>query len=395
VALRTSSVKLVVFVVVLGTSEAPGKVLHEMARGLATAGGWVWPSLALALWAATDARLAAHRLMPTVHGWQGHLPADATQRRRAFLLAALWVQAPVLGLWLLLWCLALALGEPVQVYKLAVVPVVALGAGYAVLPLERPWSRILGAGALTLSLLPGWWALIAAVPVLLAAERWAGPLKRRHRAAMPRHREAHPGSLPWRIALRAAGSCLLRGYLRASFPVILAWFFLRNNTLTAAQVTLGVRAGCGLGAAFLLLGLAGHLRAYRPPWGWSRSLPWSSRRRVLQDALFLAASGVPVVIAGAWLHPAAALPLAALLAYCSLRLAASLRPTASHLTRLGAWIIVEVIACTLALAVTPWSAWLLVFLLPAAVHAATQRERALKVGLWLEREHVTAGDAVS
>jgi hypothetical protein len=182
--------------------------------------------------------------------------------------------------------------------------------------------------------------------------------------------------------------------LTAALPVTLAWFFVRNNALTDTQFALGVRTGCGLGVALLMLELAGHLRAHRPPWGWSRSLPWSSRQRLLHDAAFLTAGGLPVLAVAVWLDPRAAIPVAALLPYCGLRLAASLRPTESHITRLGARTVVEVLACTLAAAVTAWSAWLLLLMLPWAVHAGERCEQQLKVGLWLEREHATSGDPI-
>ncbi len=123
-------------------------------------------------------------------------------------------------------------------------------------------------------------------------------------------------------------------------------------------------------------------------------MPWSSRQRLLQDATFLTLGGLPVLAGAVWLDPWAAVAVAALLLYGGLRLAASLRPTESHLTRLGARMVVEVLACTLAAAVTAWSAWLLLLMLPWAVHAGERCERLLKVGLWLEREHAASGDPI-
>jgi len=392
VALRTTTAKLILFVVALGMSEAPGKVLHQMARGLATGTGWVWLPLALAMWAMTDAQMARQRLLPTLHGWELHLPLHAKQRRRSFLLALVWAQAPVLGLWLMLWLLGLAMGEPVQLRMLLAIPVVALATGHALLPLQHPPARGLGAMALLLGGLPGWPTLAVSIALVLVADALAGPLQRRRPERMPEPRPTHPGGLPLRINLRAAGSGLARAYLTAAIPVALTWFFVRNNALTDHQFALGVRTGCGLGAALLMLELAGHLRAHRPPWGWSRSLPWTSRQRLLHDAAFLAAGGLPVLAAAIWLNPWAASSVAALLPYCGLRLAASLRPTESHITRLGARMVIEVLACTLAVAVTAWSAWLLLLLLPWALRTGEQCERRLKVGLWLEREHVASGD---
>lgn len=395
VALRTSTVKLILLVVGIGLSESPGWVLRQMARSLATGEGWAWLPLAFALWAATDAQLARQRLLPTLHGWELHLPLSGRQRRRSFLLALLWAQAPVLGLWLLLCLVALVMGEPVRLRLLAAIPAVALGAGYALLPLQRLRVRPLGAAALVLGVLPGWLTLAASVALVFVADALAGPLQRRRPGRAPAPRRTRSGSLLLRINLRAAGSDLLAAYLTAALPVLLAWFFVSNNTLTKGQFALGVRTGCGLGVAFLLFVLAGHLRAHRPPWGWSRSLPWSSRQRLLQDAAFLSTAGLPILAAAVWLDPWAAASVAVLLLYSGLRLAASLRPTGSHLTRLGARMLVEVLASTLAIAVTAWAAWLLLILLPWALRAGQRRERRLKVGLWLEREHAASGDPIS
>ena len=398
VALRTTTVKLIVFVVALGMSEAPGKVLHQMARGLATGEGWVWLPVALALWAATDAHLARQRLMPTLHGWELHLPVRCNRAP-----AGLPPGAPVgasagpRAMVTLLWVLALVMGEPVQLRMLAAIPVMALGAGHALLPLQRLRTRPLGAMAVLLGGLPGWLTLAASAALVLVADASAGPLQRRRPTARCRKR-TEPGP----AACRYESTCAPQDRIShgrispRQLPVTLAWFFVRNNALTDTQVGLGVRAGCGLGTALLMLELAGHLRAHRPPWGWSRSLPWSSRQRLLHDAAFLTASGLPVLAGALWLDPWAAVPLAALLPYCGLRLAASLRPagraTSPALEPGGWW---KSLACTLAVAVTVWSAWLLLLLLPWAVRAGEQRERRLKVGLWLEREHAASGDPIS
>ena len=60
-----------------------------------------------------------------------------------------------------------------------------------------------------------------------------------------------------------------------------------------------VRMACGLGVSLVLAGVAERLEQRRAPWSWARSLPWSSARRVGEDALVLAAWTLPVPLPAA------------------------------------------------------------------------------------------------
>jgi hypothetical protein len=394
-AWRAGALKAVVFAVVVGSSQEPGELLRQVMLGLATRGGWSAAPILFALWAGADAHLAARRLASTLGGWHLHLPADRTARRRAFLLALAAAQGPALGIWLAFWVAAWASGEPVHLSSLVAIPLVALGAGFAMLPLRHPWGRGLGGAAVLLALMANTWMLLGSVLALLAAEWMAGPL----RTSVIRPRAgvgwATPRLLPTWVAVRALGHRLPVALGAAAVPVLASWLFLRNNALGDAQAALAVRTGCGLSTILVPLQLAGHLKALRPPWGWSRSLPWSSRTRTLHDTAFLAVCSAPAVASGMLLAPFAGLALVPLAAFVALHLTGAIRRSLDNRMAVGAADVAAVCIAALAVGVSGWSACALLGLLPWVASEAVRREQVMKVSLWHAQHHDIAGDPIT
>ena len=396
VTLRNTAIQATVLCVAIGLSPDPASVLAGIGRGLAAGeSGW-W--LAVAVWALWNASSATRPLATTLHGWHLHLPVGGDDERRAAM-AALWIcQAPVL---LFAAVLATAVGLIEGLPWLKVVPaatVLGLGAAATVLPWRPTWGRILGGVATIGAATATWTGIAAGAAALVLQDRWAERL-RVDRPPSADRRSARRIAGAWglfgRIAGRSVGRKLPGLWLSALVPMGCAWLFLNNNELTGAEAAIGVRVGGGLAVLAVLLPLAGELKIRRPPWAWARSLPWTSRRRVVGDAAFLALAALPALIGAAVLSVPAAVSLAAGLAYQALRLADAIRREIEGATRLGPLAVAEASIVQLAVAVSAWAGLLLLILVPLALKLGERRDQAQKVSRWLERHHLEGGDPAS
>jgi hypothetical protein len=174
--------------------------------------------------------------------------------------------------------------------------------------------------------------------------------------------------------------------LLSALPLAATWLFLRNNVLVDDAKLSGVRLGGGLALLAVILPVAGELKARRPPWPWARSLPWSSRRRVVQDAMFLGAAALPPLAVAAWFAPAALLPLAFGAVFQVAHVAGVMRRDVHGITRLGRTVIGEMGLVTLTIAATGWAAVVWLALCPWTLAEATRNEQARKVSLWSEQQ---------
>jgi hypothetical protein len=377
--------------------------LVNLARLLFGARGSVAPALLVLGAAVAVAAVAAPRVCAGLGGWLRHLPVAGATHRRAAAAAIAVAEAPLLALLAVLVLAARSRPGAATAPRLVGLLAVALAAAHVALPIRRRAAAVppaLAAGLL--AALGSWPALAAAVPLLAVADLAAGPLRsprpaRSPAAAEPSGRHA-PVLLPARIARRALGWRPVRAYAVALLPWLAAVLFAANNRLAPLHATRAARLGGGGSCVLLLASLAGTLAARRPAWPWARSLPWAARRRVLDDALLLGASCLPL-LALAGLQSAAALPpLAAVLPWLALRAAGAMRrpaslapPAAGRLGPSGE-ILVEGALLAGLVALLPWSALLPLAAVPVAVRAAAAREQRLKVGAWMERHHLAAGD---
>jgi hypothetical protein len=207
--------------------------------------------------------------------------------------------------------------------------------------------------------------------------------------------QAPPWLLPARIAFRALGWRLARCCGVALLPWLAVLLILHDNQLSPFHAARAALLGGGASCALLLASLAQTLALRRPPWPWARSLPWPARRRVLLDAAILGLPCLPLLALAAPLAPAAGAPLAASLPLLAVRAAAAMRrPPEGRRGATGKALIEGLLAAGL-VALLPWTAAALLAAVPWAARAAAARERRQKVGLWMERHHLAAGDPQS
>ncbi len=183
-----------------------------------------------------------------------------------------------------------------------------------------------------------------------------------------------------------------RGLLLAVLPLMAIALFLRNNPLPEALVHLGARLGSGLALIIVVLHGAHTLATRRPPWRWARSLPSSSTRRVLTDALCLGASAAPVVAILPGLAPGALLAGAAILPYLAVRSADSVR-TMPRLDVFSAhFLIAELMIVVGLVALWSWTTLAALLATGPAFALAARRDRELRVSAWLPKSYLGDGD---
>jgi hypothetical protein len=352
--------------------------------------------------AALTAAVAAPRVCAGLGGWVRHLPVAGSTHRRAATAAIALAEAPLLAILALLVAVAWA-RQGAAAPHLVGLPVAAVAAAQLVLPSRRrAVVRPLALASGILAGLGNWPALAAALPLAAAADLAAGQLRPRQPrwawrplGALGR-RPAPPlriaGLLPALIGWRALGWRLARCCGVALTPWLATLLFLRNNQLSPLHAARAALLGGGAACALLLATLAQSLAMRRPAWPWARSLPWRASRRVLLDAVLLGLPCLPFLGLAALLAPAAGAPLAASLPLLAVRAAGAMRRPAESRQGPAGEVLIEGLLAAGLVALLPWAAAALLAAAPWAVAAAAARERRQKVGLWMERQHLAAGD---
>jgi len=393
VALGLGSLGIVGFIILVEAQPEPGSFLAAAARDVAGGTGLGTFRLLLALTALGSAFVAARRAVLGTRGWERSLPAGPVEQRRAFLLALLPAQVLVALLWAALWVGGAVIGTPVRIASLAAVPWVVAAAGAAATPFARIWPRAVAWGALVLAAGGSWPGLAVATVLLAAVERWGGGLALgRGRGRRPGRREP-PRFMVALLARRAVGWRGLVTPVIALLPVAFAGLVLRNNAvLSPTEAAVAVRGGGAAGMAWAVAGIAGRLAERRPPWVWSRSLPWAARTRIRHDVEFLGLCTVPALVGAFALRPAAAWPLAGAALYLASRGAGAVRRSTDSASGLGWRWPVEAGGVVLAAAASAWTGLVLAALVPLAFRGAERSEQRLRVSLLRERRYSAAGD---
>ncbi len=396
VALGLGSLGIVAFFALVALQPYARVFLRDAALGVLAGGGASSAPYELALAAVVSALAAGRRAVLGTRGWESSLPIGARSGRRAFVAALVVSQILVIVLWVLFWTGGVALGGTPRPASLVAVLWVAAAAATAATPFARWWPRVLGWGALVSAAHGGWAGMAGATVLLGATDRWGGGLAGRR----SRRRRPHPArlsrlalsllawrSLGWRVPALVAGSLL---------PVAAAWLTLRNNAvLSPGEASVIVRGGAAVATAWVIGGLAANLTLRRPPWGWSRSLPWSARARVLSDAGFLFVLAVPALTAGLVLDAGAAWPTLGFGLYLAARGAGAVRRNAESASGLGWRFTSEIWLLTLMVAaLAPLGAGLAV-LVPAAAWLAERNEKTQKPSRHRERQYFAVGDPTS
>ena len=242
---------------------------------------------------------AAPRVCRGLDGWLRHLPIHGVAQRRAAGLAIAVSLTPLLLGFTALSLVATKIGRATCLDVLSL-GVCAMAAALLAMPVERPWlARPLALASSVVAVSGGWPLLVAGGVLLIGADLAAGALPRDKRASLA-GRGTRRAIGPWTGRLRRAADHLA--------GVALAGALGGRLRAPPARLRVGVRGPQRAGAAARAAGgpagrrLRGRLRLRRPrrgagdrrpAWPWSRSLPWSARRRVRFDAGFLAAHALP------------------------------------------------------------------------------------------------------
>jgi hypothetical protein len=338
------------------------------------------------------ASISAPRICRGLDGWMRHLPVSGLAHRRAAMIAIAAAQASLLLL-LLFFAAAAAKNGTDPVPSLVGLLIALPAAALAAMPV-RFLARTLALIAAFLPFSGGWLPVGLGALLLIVSDAVAGPLRK----TAPGISFARRGTGRWleaRIAWRALGVSIMGAYLTSLLPLGAAMLFVRNNELAPVHVRLGALLGGGTAVVLLLAGLGESLAVRRPAWPWSRSLPWTAKRRVLFDTLFLGAHAFPLVLLTARIEPLAAIAVLLMIPLLAARTAGAVRRAPERRTGASGEILIEGMLLAAAVALLPWVSLLALLVTPFAVKAAAERERQQKVSRWQEIHHLAVGDPQS
>jgi hypothetical protein len=404
-AQRNALLAISVVIIVVGSLPTlPLTMIREIALSLGARG--VSPSalLVMTLLCAGLASAAAPTLTLGLGGWMRSLPLSGTQHRRAITLALLAPLWPMLAMEAIAIALVpIAYGLPVAPAKLAAIPLAAIAAAASGVPSQRGLlARSIAISAAMVATYGRWSTWLAAVVLLAIADAIAGPIALGPRPSVRRTGRAagigDSSGIARRVWVRLAWRAI--GW-RAAPPIVagvllVGWahFYRVNNGLSVATGRTSMLLCSCFAVVIMFAILADLLVVRRPQWPWARSLAWGSRRRIVDDAIAIAAFALPIVVATAredWLSALVLLASLPLLAVIS---AGAIRRARGRVSRAGAEVLVT---CGVAAALV--SVWpILVFgclaVVPFAVERAARADRRLIVTGWSELHHSAGGDSL-
>jgi len=394
-AYRVSIPFLGAWIVAAGVSHDPAAFVANWTRGAARLDAGLFVPGVLSACSLAVASWAAPRAMYGVRVWLGQLPVTMKSHTNAIVLGLMTAQMPVLLMSLALWLTGATTSSGADISRLAAIPLSNASAAWLALPASSPISRPLAALALGLSIQGSPMGLLiasAAVSILFGSRRCLLRLPRR-RAGTSTRRLGARGATGALIFYRAMGARILSVFGLASLPLLATALFVENNALPAWLVSRSVRLAGGLALAAAFIGAAQTVLTRRLVWRWHRSLPTSSRRRVLDDTLAIAGLSLPILGFAFVLSSDALLPMIALVPYLAVRSAAALRVIPDADVATLHFIAAELFLVAGMVAMAPAAAVIIAAATYPAFHHAAARDRDLRVSRWRAREHLSAGDA--
>ncbi len=340
-------------------------------------------------------RMISPRICLGLNGWIRHLPLKSRLNRRLALISIFVAQVPVL-LSLSLPSLLLSKSQGINpaVYLFGL-PVLGLSSALFVLPVQNNvFFKPFVLGACILSASGNWILLIAGAFLFLICDLVYGPLETGKKPK--RLGKINKGvwlnffiawrALKWRMGIPYIHSILILGLVQV---------FVQNNDLSPKLTGEIYLFGGACSAVVFCAFLAHMLAVRRPPWPWSRSLPWSSRRGVLIDAGYIAVLATPLLLMAFVMERKMLLPLG--LSFPALCFLSSWTMGRAFNLRTGAYgtILIYGVIGSLLLCLFPLISIVYFGLAPILFWQAVEQERHLKVSLWLERHHLAAGDSQS
>lgn len=319
-----------------------------------------------------------------MRGWQLHLPVGARAHWTGAVLGVASGLPHVSLLWILGWVGAGFLGEARSWLALVALPLVLFGAAGSWIADASRFSRVCSCLAVVLAASASGPALVGAFLLLATAcarsavaPAFVGRRRFRFDVRLP------VGQLV--MSLRALGPRAALACLPAVALVALTGVAVSNNELPAGQVDLVRRLGASLAVTATALLVATLLVSRRPPWAWSRSLPWSASRRVTTDSAFLVLAASPLLAFVPFGRMESGLSVVGLLVFLAARLPGQMRNPLRGQTRLGAWAWYEGSLLALLSSLLPFAGIALGLSAPLALRASARRERQINTGLFLER----------
>jgi len=237
-------------------------------------------------------RWASSRVSVGANGWIRHLPATEAARRRSLLAAVVCAQIPLAAGLVLLAVVAsragLSLTAPV-VRSLVVVTAAAMGS----LPVRRrALTTTMGIVAALVSAWPQSGVFLS-LPILVAVDAVSGSVE-----VKPAQKEfaSRDLLLGVRIAFRAVGWRILPAVGFGALAQAAGWLVIANNQLSGTVANAAGRLAGSMACVLCLFSLAKDLAVCRPPWPFSRSLPWSTGRRTTEDASWFVLCTLPLLL---------------------------------------------------------------------------------------------------
>ena len=341
------------------------------------------------------ARMAALRICLGLDGWIRHLPASSLMHRRLASVAIFVAQLPVLVVLALLAVFSsIKFGVSATAYFLGL-PILGLASAQCVMPIKRKVIiRPLAAVACVFSASGHWVLFAGSIIMVIAADLLSGalcPTRRRLKFYYALKGSLLNASISWR-ALRAR---IFIPYLPSLTVLGATALFLFNNDPNPSLAVKVVCFGGALSIAFFYAVLANMLAARRPPWPWSRSLPWSAEERIIIDSFFLGLHFLPLLFLIALMKSEAVWPLAASLPLLTLVASHAMRRAPEYRTGASGKVLLTGMLAALSLSLLPLISIVFLALTPLALKYAVEAEKNQKVSRWLELHHLGAGDPLS
>lgn len=396
VASRNAIATVCLIIIVLGSAPDPWVWLRFLALGVAGAGFGAGPLIGLTAIAFGLSQDAVPRLTLGLGGWTRSLPLDGVQHRRGVMLGLPIIQLPLAASVVIAAMLTrFAYHVPLSWPKLLGAALALLAAGAVAIPTRRWPAGTVGFGASALLASLGQWRALGVALLLFAlTDAIAGAL--RFAPSGSSVTPAAPGALHmFRFTWRALGWRLLAPAPLPLLALAAAWFYTRNNDLVGADVSFVARLWSVIAIALYVGAVGDAVVSRRPPWPWSRSLPWSSTGRAMDDAIAIGAPAAIVAIAAAVVDVRTVLVALALVPPLAAFAAGSLHGARRRLTRVSGPLVLTGIGMGTAIAFWPWVAAIALASTPLLIRSAARRDRNEVVTGWKELYHDATGDSLS
>ena len=332
------------------------------------------------------------RILFGLKGWIRHLPISGSAHRRITALSIFLSLIPILSILIILMIILSVSQDKVNPEYFVGTTILGLAVSHAVLPVRKKNLNLILSSISGILVASGnWFYFFIGVILLTLTDMLVGSLyfKKDKKTLKALSKIFFLSSLSW----RALGLRLFLPYLYSIAILGLSSLFLNNNSFSFLLSQKILRLFGTLSLVTFLVFLSGQLSYRRPLWPWVRSLPWSARQRILRDTFFLGLHLIPLLIVIGFMNPHISLILLGCCPFLSVLAAGSLNPTLEN--RFGSAGKILPLGCILSLLMA-LSSWTALFCLPGffiALNTAVIEEKNLKVTVWREVYHLSAGDS--